>query len=1014
MVRRTLPLLVLTLSILSPTVLMAQDDAAKTAQAATQEKKEEKKELKLEDLFPERSFFGPSASNMAFSADGRYAAYLYRPYIERRHGSDLWLLDTTTGEVTRLTSVSVMAEFQEETRKVKADREEKAKKEGVGQKKTEGDAKGETKVDAKSGDTGAAIGPDPVTGTWEGRITGGADMGLPPEGVAYTLSVQLRAGGEVSGSIAVMGQSHDLVGGKFDAATGKLTGRFSNAETGMGAALDATIQNGGISGKITIDGIGVVLEMTGTRKQAPLEPALLVSPEPQDGGRRSGGSARSGASGDDGKTEGKQEEKQIILGDWVGEKDAEDERAPRYAGIQSFVWSPTAPEFIFTSGGDLYRYDVPTKQITRLTKTKQSERSVQYLPDGSGYAYMSGDAIMKVVWGSSFVEQLDPALPGGETMSGFELSPDGTRMVFLTRRSTGPAPSRTVNIITYRDRFAEVRQVPRHVSDDPLQPTETSIYLYDMRDVVREDLRLGKVYTHTGTGPRDILQVPEWAPDSSKVGFAVFTQKTGLVEVFEASFPVEEKKPANAKSEGEALSAAQSGDGGEPQDQRRGRGAGEAAPAQPVTFPPAKMVYRFFHNGGPNTPVMIHPYYLWDSQRMVFLTEQSGFRQLHILDPVYESLEQITFGRFETYPFGISKDHRKLFVTATKEHPTQEDVYVVDLDERVMTRLSKENGTYAGAAVSNDGAKALATYNRYGTLRELYYLDAAKGEQKQLTESHPDKARELTAVSPEFFTYRNRHGHEIHGHMFKPDGWTRDDKRPLLIYVYGGPLGTRKQVVDGSYDSAGYFFGMYMAKKHGYLTVTIDPRGVSGYAGVFEKANFEQVGKPQVEDLVDGVKFLIENYGVDPKRVGMHGWSFGGFQTQMCMYTEPDVFACGIAGAGPTEWENYNSWYSQGTIGETGQGTADLKKYSLLPLAKNLKGRLLLIHGMEDSNVLYQDTVRVYRELLRAGKETLVELFLDPTGGHGLGGDVKTLNRYRKYEEFLLRVMGSGNPPPAP
>lgn len=250
--------------------------------------------------------------------------------------------------------------------------------------------------------------------------------------------------------------------------------------------------------------------------------------------------------------------------------------------------------------------------------------------------------------------------------------------------------------------------------------------------------------------------------------------------------------------------------------------------------------------------------------------------------------------------------------------------------------------------------------------------------------------------------------------MFKPDGWTRDDKRPLLIYVYGGPLGTRKQVVDGSYDSAGYFFGMYMAKKHGYLTVTIDPRGVSGYAGVFEKANFEQVGKPQVEDLVDGVKFLIENYGVDPKRVGMHGWSFGGFQTQMCMYTEPDVFACGIAGAGPTEWENYNSWYSQGTIGETGQGTADLKKYSLLPLAKNLKGRLLLIHGMEDSNVLYQDTVRVYRELLRAGKETLVELFLDPTGGHGLGGDVKTLNRYRKYEEFLLRVMGSGNPPPAP
>ena len=133
----------------------------------------------------------------------------------------------------------------------------------------------------------------------------------------------------------------------------------------------------------------------------------------------------------------------------------------------------------------------------------------------------------------------------------------------------------------------------------------------------------------------------------------------------------------------------------------------------------------------------------------------------------------------------------------------------------------------------------------------------------------------------------------------------------------------------------------------------------------------------------------------------------------MCLYTEPDVFACGIAGAGPTEWANYNSWYTTGTIGEKenlDSKSTENELYSLLPLAKNLKAKLLLIHGMEDSNVLYQDTVRVYRELLKAGKETLVELFLDPTGGHGLGGDVKTLNRYRKYEEFLVRCLGEGEP----
>ena len=166
--------------------------------------------------------------------------------------------------------------------------------------------------------------------------------------------------------------------------------------------------------------------------------------------------------------------------------------------------------------------------------------------------------------------------------------------------------------------------------------------------------------------------------------------------------------------------------------------------------------------------------------------------------------------------------------------------------------------------------------------------------------------------------------------------------------------------------------------------------------------------RSQVEDLVDAARWMVENHAVDENRIGLHGWSFGGFQTQMCMYTEPKVFACGIAGAGPTEWENYNSWYSTGTIGDSREGHTDLEAYSLLPLAKNLKSKLLLVHGMEDSNVLYQDTVRVYRELLKAGKEALVDLFLDPTGGHGLGGDVKTLGRYRKYESYLLQHLGTG------
>jgi len=330
----------------------------------------------------------------------------------------------------------------------------------------------------------------------------------------------------------------------------------------------------------------------------------------------------------------------------------------------------------------------------------------------------------------------------------------------------------------------------------------------------------------------------------------------------------------------------------------------------------------------------------------------------------------------------------------------------------LVARLSAEEGNYASVAVSDDASHVLATHADFGSPRELVAIQpsADASTTVRLTDSHPEEAHELTDAAPEYFTFENRHGQQIHGHMFKPDDWTPEDERPLLIYVYGGPLGERKMATRGSFSAPSYFFARYMAKEHGWVTATIDPRGASGYGAVFEKASFEQVGKPQTEDLVDGARWLVENAGVDEDRMALHGWSFGGFQTQMVMYTEPDVFAAGIAGAGPTEWHNYNSWYSTGTIGENRPGRTDLEEFSLLPLAKNLEGQLLLVHGVEDSNVLYQDTMRVYRELLNAGKETLVELFIDPTGGHGLGGDVDTYQRYHKYESFLLRTIGSARP----
>lgn len=793
-------------------------------------------EFTLENIFPKKGrLFGPSARNPAWSHDGRYAVWLYRPNPERRHGNDLWMLDAKTGKVMRLTSATVMARFQASTRKVVEDRIAKAKKRKA-------------------------------------------------------------------------------------------------------AAKDK-------------------------HRKAPER-----------------------------------------LGDQVGDDDWDDEKAPRYAGVSAFVWSPNKREFLFTSQGDVYRMRIGKDKpvLERLTCTQKSESAVAYLPDGTGYTYMLDKALMKVSFGSNLVQQLDPRLPSGETMSSYRLSPDGKKLAFTAHKGEpAPASGRKVKIARYRERFMDVREVPRRVSDDPIPAVVSIVYLYDLQGAMTEKSRPVKLFSHVASGPRDVLRVPRWSPDSTRVVFAQYDQKTGHVALLEGSFPkkVDKAKPNTDEKKSESAKSAST--------EKVEATSGNKKPKDDAVIEhPATVVYRWLHDGGPTTPYMMEPRYLWDSRRVVFLSEQTGFRHVHVLDPVYESQVPIAPGNFEVYPFEMSKDHKSLFALSTKEHPSRQDVYRIDLVKRDMHRLTARDGQYTSAAVSPDGSRVLANFTTYGALRELVAIDVKRHRQRPLTDSHSDKAKKLTTASPSFFEYDNRHGQRIHGLLWKPKTWRKTDKRPLLLYVYGGPLGTRKQVTAGNYGPDAYFFARYMTEKHGWVTATIDPRGMSGYGGKFEKANFGHAGRPQVEDLVDGVEYLVKHDGVDPEKVAIHGWSFGGFQTQMCMYTAPETFKVGIAGAGPTQWENYNSWYSTGTIGKSRTGKPDLEKYSLLPLAKHLKGKLLLVHGMEDSNVLYQDTVRVYRELLEAGKETLVELFVDPTGGHGLGGDVKRVNRARKYEEFLLRTLG--------
>ena len=972
------------------TIAKKLKDGTATADAKSDAEKKDYSDLKLKRFFPEKSPFGPGASSTSFSADGRYGAYLYRPRLERRHGNDLWILDTQTGEIRRATMVSVFSRYQAAARAVEKDRTAKAKKRGLGKGGKKGSSGKQGSDGAGNDDTSDQTEKPsgPLDGVWAGTLTGEL---IEDDGLAIEIAITESSSDNVAGTINSVLGTATITSGSFDAESGRLECILTDPDLGTRITISATLADDDLSGTVTIQGMKETLEFTATRSE-------IEEFDDDDADAESDDDESSDDSEDD-------EEEERELGDIVGEKDADDRRAPRYGGVQSFVWAPASAddphELILTSGGDLYRYKVDDDELSRLTVTREFESGVQYLPDGSGYTYNSGGgAIIRVAWDSGLREQINPQIPGDESFSGYRMSPDGSRIAFMTTKgSNWFTAGRTVKLVDYRSRFANVREVPRHMPDDKMPDYEYRIYLYDTDGHFEERGKRTQVYTHKQTGPRDIVQVPEWAPDSSRVCFMAYSQEDGLVRVLESRFP-------EALPKVEPIIEVAGDD--TPDADGEDESTEEDAPVEGEPGEVAREVYRFLHHGGPNTPGMIRPQYLADGRRMIFLTEVSGFRQLYTLDPIYEQLDALTRGRFEIYPIRMNEDRSMMFVTSTKEHPSRIDIYAVDLEDGEMRRLNQGEGQYTTVAVSDDASTVLANHVDFGSPRELHLIDVNAEEETTVTDSHTKVAHENTEFAPEYFSFENRHGQTIYGHMFKPDDWSADDKRPMLLYVYGGPLGTRKMIGRGAFSAPSYSFAYYMAKKHGWVTLTVDPRGASGFGGLFEKSNFERVGKPQTEDLVDAARWMVRNHGVDPKRMAMHGWSFGGFQTQMTLYTEPDVFAAGIAGAGPTEWENYNSWYSTGTIGDSETGKTDLKKFSLLPLAKNLKARLLLVHGMEDSNVLYQDTVRVYRELLKAEKETLVDLFLDPTGGHGLGGDVKSIGRYRKYERWLLDVLGHG------
>ena len=394
--------------------------------------------------------------------------------------------------------------------------------------------------------------------------------------------------------------------------------------------------------------------------------------------------------------------------------------------------------------------------------------------------------------------------------------------------------------------------------------------------------------------------------------------------------------------------------------------------------------------------------FLDDGQQFIWTSERSGYNHVYLYNRRNDQATPVTGGNYEVTDFyGYNPRNGRIYYQAAGRDATQREVYSKNLRGRDAPRPVAERPGTNAAQFSSTFDYYVLTHSRINQPPRVSVRNAA-GETVRSIIDNAELGRRMTdyGFQPvEFFRFATERGDSLNGYLIKPAGFTAGQQYPLLMHVYGGP--GSQQVLDNWRGQNMVWF--QMLAQRGYAVAVVDNRGTGARGEKFKKQTYLQLGKLETEDQISAARYLGGQDYIDAGRIGIFGWSYGGFMALHAILQGSDVFAAAIAVAPVTNWKWYDTIYTERYMRGYDENQEGYDKNSPINYADRLRGDLLIVHGMGDDNVHFQHTAEMVEAFVQHNKP--FETYFYPNRNHGIYGGPTRLHLYTKMTDFLDRSL---------